>query len=45
MGHKVLLPVDVVLKTLNFLPFPAGRYSGIFKQFQRDMLLGWRGEE
>jgi len=45
MGHKVLQPVDVVLKTFNFLPFPEGQYSGIFNQFQRDILPTRRSEE
>jgi hypothetical protein len=35
MGHKTLLPVDVVLKTLRFSPSLTGRYSGKFAQFQR----------
>jgi hypothetical protein len=45
MGHKTLLPVDVVLKTLRFSPSLAGQYSGKFAQFQREMLPSWRGEE
>ncbi|PCO70282.1 hypothetical protein CS900_17810 [Enterobacter hormaechei] len=45
MGHKTLLPVDVVLNTLRFSPSLTGRYSGKFAQFQRDMLPSWRGEE
>ncbi|EGK62215.1 hypothetical protein HMPREF9086_1508 [Enterobacter hormaechei ATCC 49162] len=45
MGHKTLLPVDVMLKTLRFSPSLTGRYSGKFAQFQRDMLPSWRGEE
>lgn len=45
MGHKTLLPVDVVLNTLRFSPSLMGRYSGKFAQFQRDMLPSWRGEE
>lgn len=37
MGHKVLLPVDVVLKIINFC-LSWGQYSGIFAQFQRETL-------
>jgi hypothetical protein len=45
MGHKTLLPVDVVLKTLRFSISLTGRYSRKFAQFQREMLPSWRGEE
>jgi hypothetical protein len=33
MGHKFLLPVDVVLKTLKFSPFPDGTIQRKFAQF------------
>ncbi|TCB94128.1 hypothetical protein E0L20_06905 [Enterobacter wuhouensis] len=33
MGHKTLLPVDVVLKTLRISPSLAGQYSGNLLNF------------
>jgi len=45
MGHKTLLPVDVVLKTMNFSPSLPGQNSGKKTQFQWDILPYWRGEE
>jgi hypothetical protein len=45
MGHKTLLPVDVVLKTLNFSLSVAEQNSGKNVQPQREMLPYRRGEE
>jgi len=45
MGHKRLMPVDVVLKVMNFPPAPAGQYGSNIMLFQRDMLPARRGEE
>jgi len=45
MGHKTLLPVDVVLKTLNFSLSHAEQNSGKNVQFQREMLSSCRGQE
>jgi len=45
MGHKRLLPVDVVMQMLKFSPYPAEHYSGNSLKMKRETLPLLHGEE